>query len=213
MSALRRFGTELTVNRVANGEYTPEARAYMCGAADAGATKQQIADAVGAPTRQAVTRIITRTKARKTATTANRRRGKYKTTPRDERYLVLLARRYPDDTYAQLIRRADLPISSKTCKRILQRHHLGNWRKAKRILLTEEDARKRLEFARQWSRPGAIQQLMLALFSDECTIQNSPSNPGQWVFRYASERFRQDLVDTGSHGRPRISIMVWAMEC
>jgi hypothetical protein len=52
---------------------------------------------------------------------------------------------------------------------------------------------------------------MRDLFSDECTIRNSPDNPGQWVFRLASERFRPDLVDTKSHGRPPISIMVWVM--
>jgi hypothetical protein len=52
---------------------------------------------------------------------------------------------------------------------------------------------------------------MLGLFSDECTIRNSPDNPSQWIFRLASERFRPDLVDTESHGRPSISIMVWAM--
>jgi hypothetical protein len=52
---------------------------------------------------------------------------------------------------------------------------------------------------------------MRGLFSDECTIRNSPDNPGQWVFWLASERFRPDLVDTKSHGRAPISIMVWAM--
>lgn len=52
---------------------------------------------------------------------------------------------------------------------------------------------------------------MAALFSDECTIQNSPSNPRQWVFRYAFERFRQDFVNPASHGKPPISIMVWGM--
>jgi transposase len=211
MSELRRFGTELSANRVANGEWTPEARTDMIGAADAGVSLSKIAEAVGASQRGVVSRVISRTKARGTSKTANRRRGKYKTTARDEHHLVVLARRFPEDTYGQLIRRAGLSISSKTCKRILHRYHLNNWRKAKRILSTEEDAQHRLEFARYWSHSGRIQQLLEGLFSDECTIQNSPDKPGQWVFRYASERFRQDLVDTASHGRPPISIMVWGM--
>jgi hypothetical protein len=52
---------------------------------------------------------------------------------------------------------------------------------------------------------------MRGSFSDRCTIRNSSDNLSQWVFRLASERFRPDLVDTESHGRPPISIMVWAM--
>jgi hypothetical protein len=117
-------------------------------------------------------------RGRRRVSTANRRRGKYKTTSRGKHHLVTLARRFPEDTYEQLIRRADLSISSKICKRILHRYHLNNWRKAKRILLTEEDAQCRLEFARYWSHSGTKQQFLAGLFSDECTIQNSPDKPG-----------------------------------
>jgi hypothetical protein len=124
MSELRRFGTELSANRVTNGEWTPEARTYMVGAADAGVSLSKIAEAVGASQRGVVSRVISRTKPRETSKTANRRRGKYKTTARNEHHLVVLARRFPEDTYGQLIRRAGLSISSKTCKRILHRYHL-----------------------------------------------------------------------------------------
>jgi hypothetical protein len=48
MSELRRFGTELSANFVANGEWTPAARTYMVGAADAGVSLSKIAEAVGA---------------------------------------------------------------------------------------------------------------------------------------------------------------------
>jgi hypothetical protein len=122
-----------------------------------------------------------------------------------------LARKYPEATYWDITRRSGLNITPRTCKKILQRHHLGNWRKAKRILLTEEDAQVRRAFAEKYSRPEELQQLMRGLFSDECTVRNLPENPGHWVFRLAPERFREDLVDTESHGRPAISIMVWAM--
>jgi hypothetical protein len=117
---------------------------------------------------------INRMHTRKTGVTASRRRGKYKTTPRDERYLVVLARKYPEATYWDIIRRADLEITPRTCKKVLQRHYLGNWRKAPRILLTEEDAQIRREFAEKYSRPEELQHLMRGLFSDECTIRNSP---------------------------------------
>jgi hypothetical protein len=35
MSLLRHFGDEINFNRVANGEFTPETKAFMCGAAEA----------------------------------------------------------------------------------------------------------------------------------------------------------------------------------
>jgi hypothetical protein len=119
--------------------------------------------------------------------------------------------RYPEDTYWDIICRAGLEITPRICKKVLQRHYFGNWRKAQRILSMEEDAQIRRELAEKYSRPEELQHLMRGLFSDECTIRNSPDNPGQWVFRLASERFQPDLVDTESHGRPPVSIMVWAM--
>jgi hypothetical protein len=155
--------------------------------------------------------IINRMHTRNTGVTANRRRAKYKTTPRDERHLVALARKYPEATYWYIIRWAGLEITPRTYKKVLQRRYLGNWRNAQHILLTEEDAQIWREFAEKYSRLEELRHLMRGLFSDECTIRNSPDNPGQWVFRLASERFRPDLVDTESHGRSPISIMVWAM--
>jgi hypothetical protein len=56
----------------------------------------------------------------------------------------------PEASYWELIRRAGLEITPRTCRKILQRHRLGNWRKAKRILLTEEDAQRRLAFAEEY---------------------------------------------------------------
>jgi transposase len=208
MSELCRFGTELSVNRSHYGQFILEARMYMKGVADGGASHSQIAEAVGT-SRQTVTTIINRINERGTRKTGNRRSGKCKTAAREERHLVILARKHSEATYWDLIRQADLNIAPRTCKKILQRHYIRNWRKAKRILLTEEDAQCRLEFAEEWSHPEKLVQLKLALFSDECTVQNSPDKPGQWVFRLASERFRRDLVDTENHGRPRISLMIW----
>jgi hypothetical protein len=73
-------------------------------------------------------------------------------------------KKHPEATYWDLIRQADFNITPRTCKKILQRHYIGNWRKAKRILLTEEDAQRRLEFAEEWSHPEKLAQLKLAFF-------------------------------------------------
>jgi hypothetical protein len=179
MTQLHQFGTELSVNRVANGEFTPEARGFMFGAAAAGESHSRIAKALGAKDISTVFHTINRMHIRKTGVTANRRREKYKTTPRDERHLVILARKYPEATYWNIIRRAGLEIILRICKKVLQRYYLGNWRKAQRILLTQDDAQIRREFAETYSRSEELQHLMRGLFSDECTIRNSPDNPGQ----------------------------------
>ena len=103
------------------------------------------------------------------------------------------------------------PICGRTLKRILIRHHLKRWRCAKRIELTAEDAKKRLEFCYEYTPRTKQLELLRALFSDECTIQNQPGYPSQWVFRFAYERYREDLVNLQPHSRPRLSFMVWAM--
>jgi hypothetical protein len=141
------------------------------------ATGRLLKPSASAP--EVVTRIINRVKTTGTARNANRRRGKYKTTLIDERHFVVLARKYPEATYWDIIRRSGFNITPRTCKKILQRYHLGNWRKAKRILLTEEDAQIRRAFAEKYSQPEELQQLMRGLFSDECIVRNSPENPGQ----------------------------------
>jgi hypothetical protein len=72
MSLLRHFGEEINVNRVANGEFTPEARAFICGAAAAGSSHREIAETVGALAPEVVTRIINPVKTTGTAKNGNR---------------------------------------------------------------------------------------------------------------------------------------------
>jgi hypothetical protein len=55
MSLLRHFGDEIDVHRVANGEFTPKARAFMCNAAATGSSHWEIAEAVGASAPEVVT--------------------------------------------------------------------------------------------------------------------------------------------------------------
>lgn len=114
-------------------------------------------------------------------------------------------------TYGALKIEARTKASISTIKRIIHRHGLKKWRCARRIDLSEEDAQARLAFCRQFITSAKLQTLLRTFFSDECTIQNDPDTPGCWVFRYSGERYLPDLVNPQSHGRPRISVMVWAM--
>jgi hypothetical protein len=95
MTQLRQFGTKLSVNRVANGKFTPEARGFIFDATAAGESYSRIAKALGAKDTSTVSHTINCMHTRETGITTNLRRGKYKTTPRDERHLVVLARKYP----------------------------------------------------------------------------------------------------------------------
>jgi hypothetical protein len=160
MTQLCQFGTELSVNRVANGKFTLESRGLIFGAAAAGESYSRIAKALGAKDTSTVSHTINCMHTRKTGVTANRRRGKYKTTPKDERHLVVLAKKYPEATYWDIIRRAGLEITPRICKKTLQRHYLGNWRKAQRILLTEKDTQIWREFAEKYTHSKKLQHLM-----------------------------------------------------
>jgi hypothetical protein len=159
----------------------------MFGAAAAGESHSRIAKALDAKDTSTVFYTINRIYTRKTGVTGNRRRGKYKTTSTDEHHFVVSARKYPEAKYWDIILRAGLEIIPRICKKVLQRFYLGNWLKAQLIISTEEYAQIRREFAEKYSRPEELQHFMRGLFSDECTIRNSPDNPGQWVFRLASE--------------------------
>jgi transposase len=123
------LGPNYTANCSRYDKFTPEVRMYIKGVANGGASHSQIAEAVGT-SRQTVTTIINRVRERRTGKTGSRRRNKYKTTAKEERHLVILARRHPEATYRDLIRQTNLNITPRICKKILQRHYIGNWRKA-----------------------------------------------------------------------------------
>lgn len=212
MATLRQFGTVLSGNRQYNHEFTPEARAAIVAAFLAGKTVAELTNIFGASAPQTITNIIDRAQARGTTQTAPRKLGFYKTSFRDERRLFFLSAKYPEYSYAQLATSAGLNISGKTVKRVLHRYGRNKWRKAKRILLTDDDARERREFCAYWLKdPAKIKQVTETLFTDECTVQNSPFNPGQFVTRLSTQRYERWAIEPTAHSGPRISQMVWGM--
>ncbi len=48
-------------------------------------------------------------------------------------------------------------------------------------------------------------------FSDECSVQNNPNKPSEWVWRYSHGKYRPDLVNNVSHVKPTISQMVFGV--
>jgi transposase len=215
---MHEFGRILTAERKPNGQFSPEAVAAIVAFAICGQPHSAIAKAFGTRRRETITNLVRRVTQRKTTKPKKRSGRPRRLTSRKERYVFQLIRRKPRATWKEICVERDAlfdtrlrTFSARTAKRALRKRHIGHWRAAKRILLTKEDAIQRLRFCREWSSKDAQELLLRCLFSDECTIQNEPSKPGEWVFRYARDRFREDLVNPLPHSRPRISLMVWGM--
>ena len=208
---LRNFGTEISGNRRINAEFSSEARAAIVGARLAGKSREEVADAFHTKRPETISNIYSKAQRRKTTKSAARKGAPRKLSQRAEHRLIILARRSPRATYTQLKSELRTNVSTDTIKRALRRHGLKKWRAEKRIELTEDDAKERLAFCRQYNTPAKLRRLLATLFSDEATVQNDPDNPGDWVIRYSKERYRQDLVNQRNHGKPQISIMVWGM--
>ena len=215
---LNEIGRILSADRKPNGEFTSEAVAAIAALAAVGVKKKAIADAFGTPRPATISHLIKRFSQRKSPKTKPRPGRPHKLSARQERYLLRTVRKSPCATWRELCLEMDVMLgprrrsfSINTARRSLRKRKIGHWRAAKRILLTKEDAKERLAFCRYWLSPARLWQLLACLFSDECTVQNEPSTPGHWVFRYGSERYRKDLISPTSHSKPRISLMVWAM--
>jgi hypothetical protein len=135
MTQLCQCGTELSVNRVANGEFTPEARGFMFGAAAAGESHSRIAKALGAKDTSTVSHTINRMHTRKTGVTGNHCRGKYKTTPKMNAISLFWPENIPKPRFGILFvgpaSRSPQGFASFTTS------IFENWRKTQRILLTE----------------------------------------------------------------------------
>ncbi|RYP73023.1 hypothetical protein DL771_003891 [Monosporascus sp. 5C6A] len=207
---LDEIGRILTADRQPYQEFSPEARAFMLGAVAAGATQGRVAAAVNTD-RQRVVEQLHRFRIHKTVHDLPRPGRPRAVEGRLASHMYQLGRRYPRDTYRELQKKAASNLSRTTMRRFFRTLAMRKWRAAKRVKLSADDARKRLNFVTEALKRDNLRKLLLALFSDECTIQNVPGRPGQWVLRFASERYRKDLVNVQSHGRPRVSIMVWGM--
>ncbi|KJZ68019.1 hypothetical protein HIM_12591 [Hirsutella minnesotensis 3608] len=99
-------------------------------------------------------------------------------------------------------------VSRRTIFRALQPVWQRKWLSIQRIPISEEIAASRLQFSRDWE--GREDELVETIFSDESTVQNRGNNNRGWVFRKPHERFQRAVVNVTYHGKPEISLMVWA---
>ncbi|KAM6513324.1 hypothetical protein FALCPG4_18936 [Fusarium falciforme] len=145
----RNFGTEISGNRQRNHEFTPEQRSAMVAEIYAGKSYRDVADDYGTDPG-----TVYRTKRRWEQHHYNHSR------PRGGRPKKLTAiqivrmnsfiNRHRHLTWNDLILELDLNVSKRTLQRRLQGHWRRKWRSKRRIALSEDDAKERLEFAEYW---------------------------------------------------------------
>ncbi|KAJ0144288.1 Uncharacterized protein HZ326_12961 [Fusarium oxysporum f. sp. albedinis] len=126
-------------------------------------------------------------------------------------------------TWNEALLELGVEVSGRTLRRRLERYWRRKWRSKKRIKLSKDDAKARLQHARFWIRHINEYILVIGLkmtpfstltfsqicFTDEVTVSNAPNNPDGWVFRRPDERYRTDLVNVQQHVKPSISLMFW----
>jgi transposase len=214
MSELLDFSANLTENRRKKQPLSSEARVAICGAVTAGQSISAVAQLFGIA-RVTVYRTVQRYAELNSFKNRARSGRPRKLTPRDERYLLQLVRRFPKITWRKLVDIHPRQVSIRTLQRILKKNHLRKWISKKRPRLVEKDAKGRRQFCCFWrGREEELAQASVSsgtcpvcvltadaqgMFSDECSIQSVP-NSNHWVFRYGSEKYRADLVNLELQG-------------
>jgi transposase len=145
----RSFGTEISRNRVSNHEFTPEQRAAMMAELRAGKSQSQVARNFG--TSQGT---VSKTKRRWENHQDLRSRPR-KGRPKKLSALQIVRinsyiNRHRDLTWQDVLIELDLDVSIRTLKRRLHSHWRRKWRSRRRIFLSEEDAKERLEHCQFW---------------------------------------------------------------
>lgn len=209
-SKKRQFGQEISGNRGKQQELSKEARLAIYLARRAGQSRVSISKEFQVSP-STVNRIINHFENHNTFETLPRTGRPSKLSHQQKRRILQITRRSTRITNKQLFQRISediAPVHYSTIRRVLRTHNIRKWRAIKRIPLNQKDVNERKAFLRYWK--GQEHVLLSGGFSDECSIQNEPSNPTQWTFASGKRRYDKSEVDSGTHGKPKISIMVWA---
>ena len=110
-----------------------------------------------------------------------------KTLERFDRYLIRTALVHTNVTNDALRDITDSEVSTSTIRRRLREDHIRKWRAVERALLTEDHAKKRLDWARRY-RLFTPEDWNRVFWSDECAVQKDSDDLQMWVFRHADKR-------------------------
>ena len=93
-------------------------------------------------------------------------------------------------------------VSIQTIQRHLQNHNLQKWRAAKRALLTEEHAKKRLKWAMAY-RDWTVEDWKHVFWSDECAVKKDSDPRTIWIFCSQNKHDKYDPKNV--HGQSKSS--------
>jgi len=172
----REFGRIISGNRGPNCEFTSDAKATAVSGRVLGQTLKEVAEAIGTRRVATVTDIVKNFNTRNTTRIAYRKGRPRLLNKRAEHRLIVITRRHPRTTWQHIKKEAHTPAFISTIKRVYKKHGLRKWRAARRIELTAETAKKRLEFYRKYNSTRKVQALLNMLYSNEATVRNEPDS-------------------------------------
>ena len=127
--------------------------------------------------------------------------------PAEERRVLRHVRRFPKDTYAQVIEACSLSCKKNTVKKILKEHGIKNWKCKKRPYLTQKNANKRLAWCLA-HRGRTIEEWGMIMWSDECSVERGRGKRAEWCFRTTTEKWQPRMVQTYGTNK-NMKVMVW----
>ena len=143
------LGTEITGSRQGNKDLSSEVRAAIWASVKAREKKTGIARRFNID-RSTVNRTMKRFAERHDFKSRPRLGGPRSLSDRGKRYLVQLARRFPNVTWKTLLQMEENSVSESTARKILRRHHIRKCRPRRCPRLRLPHVAKRLEFCYFW---------------------------------------------------------------
>jgi transposase len=146
---MRRFGVEISGNRRRGCQFSPEAKGAMLGQLAAGRSARAVAKEFKT-THTTVLALKKRFEATSTVDYKPRSGRPKVLTKAEERYIIRMIYKDREITWDALTNEVGSGVSSRTIRRIVQRHFRRKWKVMKRPKLTAEHARIRLHWAQAW---------------------------------------------------------------
>jgi transposase len=143
----RRALQPLEINRVQNSEYTPRNRGQFCALSFVGLRQSEIASLAQIP-RTSIQYTLAKTQLRTNDETLPRSGRPSILSARNKRSILRLIRRNPKICWKNLLQELNIDCSKSTIQRFLKEQGIKKWLAAKRPLLKEEHAEKRLAWAK-----------------------------------------------------------------
>jgi transposase len=150
-SNLQSFGTIISGNRQGKQRTSPELRAAIIAAVQAGEKRSVVATRFGVTT-ATISRLLQRLEKTASIDPSPQSGRPPSLTPRAKRAIIHAVRQDEGVSRKDLVDDLSLGASATTVRRALNEVNLRKWQARKRIFLRKEDAAQRLQFTRDWAK-------------------------------------------------------------